>query len=254
MKRLKLRARRLVLRRIRSQAHRAAVMLHEVYGSPRHENKDDPLDELMFIVLSQMTTHRSLQRAYKQLKRACPTWSRIVEMSEARLKDLIGTAGLAERRASQLRAIVQRLQQDFGEATLELLRLVKTSVADKYLQSLPGVGPKTAKCVLLFSLGREVLPVDTHVRRVAVRLGLVAPDVSYGALHTVLENVVPRKDRYAFHVNAVAHGRTLCLARTPRCRLCLLRHICRFDARLTRPGQQKVIADRRGVRYKLLIR
>ncbi|MBI4635994.1 MAG: endonuclease III [Candidatus Rokubacteria bacterium] len=192
----------------------------------------------MFIILSQMTTHQSLRRVYDRLKAESPTWLTVSRMSESRLGKLIGGAGLSRRRVPQLQTIPQRLQRDFGEATLEPLRLMETPAAERYLLSLPGVGPKTAKCVLMYSLGREVLPVDTHVQRVAVRLGLVPASTRYSELHDALENVVPAVDRYAFHVNAVAHGRSVCVAPVPRCHLCRLRSLCRFAGRWRRPTRR----------------
>jgi len=104
--------------------------------------------------------------------------------------------------------------------------LLTAEEAEAYLTSLPGVGIKTAKCVLMYSLGREVLPVDTHVLRVATRLDLVNPDTTRSQAHRLLEAEIPPKDRYAFHVNALAHGRAVCKAREPDCPSCPLKAEC----------------------------
>ena len=138
-------------------------------------NKSDPLDELVFIILSQMTTGPSYERVYDRLKSAMPDWQLLTETPIADLSSLIADAGLSGQRASRLKLIATRLTQDFGEVSLATLVDYDDKTAQRYLTSLPGVGVKTAKCVMMYSLGRQVLPVDTHTARIATRLGLVSP-------------------------------------------------------------------------------
>jgi endonuclease-3 len=202
--------------------------LAAAYGSPGHDNKSDPLDELVFILLSQMTTHHSFGRVFHRLKLRYPNWDDVACLSVNRLKSIIKDAGLSNQKAPRLKAILIRLTQDFGRATLDPLRKWSSRRAESYLTALPGVGTKTAKCVLMYSLGRRVLPVDTHVWRVARRLGLVAESIPSSGVHQALEAVVAPEDRYTFHVNAIAHGRAICLPNRPRCEDCRLRRICRF--------------------------
>lgn len=215
---------------LRRRAHRAATLLHAVYGSPRHDNKADPLDELVFIVLSQMTTAPSFGRVYDRLKAATGGWARVRWLSLRRLKSLIKDAGLSGQKAPRIKAILSRIEADFGTLSLGRLRRMDDAVAERYLTGLPGVGMKTAKCVLMYALGREVLPVDTHVWRVARRLGLVSDTVAYPRVHGALEAVVAPADRYAFHVNGLSHGRTVCSALRPRCLACPLRPLCPYPA------------------------
>lgn len=188
-------------------------------------NKDDPLDELVFIMLSQMTTGPSYERVYDRLKAAMPHWRSLTETPLADLTSLIADAGLAGQRAVRLKQIADRLVHDFGEVSLTALTPSDDDAAQRYLTSLPGVGVKTAKCVMMYSLGRQVLPVDTHTARVATRLGLVSTGGA-AAVDRDLSVVVPPSLRFDFHVNAVAHGRAVCRAVTPRCDDCALSSLC----------------------------
>lgn len=209
----------------RRRAARATELLEVAYGSPTHRNKTDPLDELVFIVLSQMTTGPSYERVYERLKGAFPSWEPLLSLPVPRLAELIEDAGLSQTKAPRLIAIMKTLQRDFGDVTLDPIKSLDDAAAEAYLVGLPGVGTKTAKCVLMYSMSRMVLPVDTHVFRVASRLNLT--DASTPATsHGDLEDAVEPKHRYSFHVNALAHGREKCLARAPRCERCPLRRLC----------------------------
>ena len=203
------------------------------YGSPLLNNKLDPLDELVFIMLSQMTTSPSYERVYDRLKCAIPRWQSLTEMSVSDIASLIADAGLSEQRANRLKVIAFRLGQDFGKVSLTKLVEFDDETALRYLESLPGVGLKTAKCVLMYSLGRQVLPVDTHTARVASRLELV-PSGSHAAIDRELSAVVPPALRFDFHVNAVAHGRAVCRAVTPKCEECVLSSLCPVGRRVNR--------------------
>jgi endonuclease III len=214
--------------RLQGKAHQVAKRLHEVYGSPRHDNKDDPLDELIFIILSQMTTHKALVRVFDSIKERYKTWEPLADMSLKRLKALIFNAGLSQNKAPRIKNILRKIRQDFGAVSLERLREMPDAEAEQYLTSLPGVGTKTARCVMLFALGRKVLPVDTHVLRVSRRLELLGEGIPDQRVHCALEEVVRPEDRYSFHVNTVAHGRTICLAVRPRCEDCTLNTICPY--------------------------
>lgn len=210
---------------LRGKARRVAAALERRYASPRHGNKDDPVDELVYIILSQMTTHPSYDRVYQKLKEECPEWECVLEMQPSEFQALIKEAGLSRQKAPRIRAILSTLKQDFGSISLDHLEALDDRAAEEYLVSLPGVGEKTAKCILMYSLGRPVLPVDTHVWRVARRLGLTE-EVSPTRIHSALADIVPPELRYSLHVNSVAHGRQTCLALNPRCGACALHRMC----------------------------
>ena len=201
------------------------MMLKARYGSPRLNNKDDPVDELLFIVLSQMTTSPSYERVFDRLKAWSDGWERLLTAPVEELKRVIGEAGLSSQKAPKLLAIARQLQEDFGSVTLAPLGERDDEAVEAYLTGLPGVGVKSAKCVMMYAMGRRVLPVDTHVARVARRLGL-STATAPARLHEELETVVRPDLRYDFHVNAVAHGRAVCQAKVPRCSVCVLASLC----------------------------
>lgn len=197
------------------------------YGNPRHGNKRDPLDELVYIVLSTRTGEAVFRTVYSELKKAFASWDDIQGRRIAAFHRILAPGGLSTVKSYQLLSIFSSLRSEFGRATLGPLRAMPDDEAERFLTSLPGVGKKVAKCVLMYSLDRQVLPVDVHTHRVAVRLGLVAkrrPDTS----QDLIEAQVPPELRYGFHVNAVAHGRAICLPRTPMCGACVLREWCPY--------------------------
>jgi endonuclease III len=218
---------------LRRRAHRVAELLHDTYGSPRHGNKDDPLDELIFILLSQMTTGPSFNRVFDRVKAAYPSWDPLLDMPLDELRALIKDAGLSGQKAPRIQTIFRKLKQDFGAVTLAPLAEMTDAAAEGYLTTLPGIGTKTAKCILMYSLGRQVLPVDTHVWRVTRRLGLIHEITPYPKVHDELEAVIAPADRYSIHVNGLAHGQAVCIALRPRCEACPLRRLCPYPARVT---------------------
>jgi len=173
-----------------------------------------------------MTTGPSYERIFDRLKSEVPDWRLLLLIPIESLAALIAQAGLSHQKAPRMVTIATRLEADFGKVTLEPLRRMGDAEAERYLLSLPGVGVKTAKCVLMYALGRAVLPVDTHVRRVGSRLGLLPTGVPVAQIDAALETIVPSDCRYDFHVNAVAHGREVCRALRPRCEICPLQDIC----------------------------
>jgi endonuclease III len=178
-----------------------------------------------------MTTRWSAERVFDRLKQAAPVWEAVRQMPLADFQALIADAGLSNQKAPRIKAILERLPEDFGCVKLDGLSEMSDADAESYLTSLPGVGLKTAKCVLMYSLGRDVLPVDTHVQRVATRLGLVPLNTPLTEIHQALEVVVRPSDRYDFHVNALSHGRQVCIALRPRCESCPVRGFCDFGVK-----------------------
>ena len=202
------------------------MLLKSKYGSPRLNNKDDPLDELLFILLSQMTTAPSYERVFNRLKAAFPSWDGLLAVSPKAVHKLIADAGLANQKAPRISELARRLQKDFGAVTLAPVCTWEDGKVEAYLTSLPGAGIKTAKCVMMYAMGRKVLPVDTHVARVLRRLGVLSEGVGGNGVHAAVEAVVPPDLRYDLHVNAVAHGRAVCKARNPKCPGCVVQKLC----------------------------
>lgn len=216
-----------IRRSLRTRIVRCCGLLARRYANPRHGNKQNPLDELVYITLSTRTSESVFRRIYRDLKKAFPSWDDVDGRRIGEVHRILSPGGLSALKAYQLLGIFSGLRREFGRATLAPLKALTNEEAERFLTSLPGVGKKIAKCVLMYSLGRHVLPVDVHTHRVAVRLGLQAkhrPDTS----QDLIEAQVPPQLRYGFHVNAVAHGRTVCLPSKPLCAVCVLRQYCPY--------------------------
>ncbi len=212
-------------------ARRVTRKLRDTYRTPDLGNYREPVDELFFILLSLRTTGPSYERVFARFKKWAGNWDKLRGSAVERIARVIARAGLGTQKARHVAGIVKRLHAEFGRVTLDPLRRRSDADVEGFLTSLPGVGVKAAKCVMLYSLDREVLPVDSHVARVAERIGLVDPSASGTRTHEVLEKIVPREIRLDFHVNAVAHGRAVCRAREPKCGECAVRRLCRHGGR-----------------------
>jgi endonuclease-3 len=187
----------------------------------------DPLDELILTVLSQHTSDVNAERAFAGLRAAFPGgWDEVVGAPTARLAEAIRGGGLANTKAPRIQAILREVREREGGYDLSRLREMSDPEARAYLTSLPGIGPKTAAVVLSFALGRDAMPVDTHVHRVARRLGLVPPKVSAERADRLLHELVPNGMRTPLHVAFIRLGREICKAPVPRCRQCPLKDLC----------------------------
>jgi endonuclease-3 len=199
-----------------------------------------PLDEVVATVLSQHTSDVNSERAFATLRRRFPAWEDVLRAPAAAVADAIRSGGIADQKAVRIQRILAAIREREGRLDLARLEGLPDGEVTGYLRSLPGVGPKTAACVLVFSLGRAAFPVDTHVHRVTTRLGWVPPGMAAGPAHHVLTALVPPDIRYDLHLALVVHGRSICQARRPRCEACPLRDLCaygrsRADPRLPVP-------------------
>lgn len=204
----------------------AAEALRPRYGVPARPEPQPVLDGLLGTVLSQHTTGATARQAHRTLKERFPDDDALPEADPEEVAEAIRVAGLAATRARRLQAIVAQVRLDWGEASLETLRDLPDHEVAAYLTQLPGVGPKTAACVLLFAMGRDVFPVDTHVWRLARRLGWVPDSAGRNATFDILGDAVPADLRHELHVNLVRHGRAVCRARRPLCDDCPLASRC----------------------------
>lgn len=187
----------------------------------------DPLEELILTVLSQNTSDVNRDRAYAAMRRRYPTWDQLAEADPEELADTIRPGGLANTKAPRILAILHEIRErEGGSLDLSWMRRAHSKRVRDYLLSLPGVGPKTAACVLAFSLGRPALPVDTHVFRVARRLGFLDDRADAARAHVVMEEVVPARLRIGMHVGMIRLGRTICRAGRPACEVCPLQDLC----------------------------
>lgn len=194
-----------------------------------------PLDEVVATVLSQHTSDINSGRAFARLKEIFPNWEQVADAPTEDLADAIRSGGIADQKARRIKQILAAIEEREGRVSLDRLAELDDGAATAYLESLPGVGPKTAACVLVFSLGRAAFPVDTHVHRIAIRLGWIPAKTTADAAHRILAQIVPARIRYDLHVALVTHGRTVCRAQRPRCDQCVLRDLCAFGSAIRLP-------------------
>jgi endonuclease III len=200
--------------------------LEKRYGRLDPPRSTEPLDELILTVLSQHTSDINADRAFKALTSVFPTWDDVVEAPTKKVADSIRSGGLADSKAPRIQAILEEIHRREGLFDLSVLKAMREDDARHYLTSLPGVGPKTAAVVLSFSLGRDAIPVDTHVHRVSTRLGLIPPKTSAEKADRILHDLVPDGLRTPLHVALIRLGRETCKAPTPRCSQCPLSDLC----------------------------
>ena len=202
-----------------------AARLEELHGSADLGNRPDPVEELVWIPLTRQTHRQNAMRS----------WQRVIDLggpqallsvSEADLAELLNDAGFSRQKARWIRRSLEMLVERFGRLTLEEAASWSDDEVEAFLLSLPGIALKSARCVMMYSLGRQVLPVDTHLRRLAERIGWMPPGLSERRAHQALEALVAPELRYSLHVNAIWHGRSVCRAARPLCGACVLRRGC----------------------------
>jgi endonuclease III len=216
-------------RRVRAIVER----LRSTYGQPILRPHRAPVDELILTVLSQNTNDRNRDVAYARLRERFDTWADVRDAPVAEVEDAIRPGGLAPTKAVRIQEILRAV----GDDDLSWLETAPLGEARDYLVDLPGVGRKTAACVLLFSYGRPDIPVDTHVYRVGTRLGLFRPGASFEEAHDELLRITEDpQEAYELHVSLIRHGRRICTARNPRCRECPLLRMCPYGRAVVRKG------------------
>jgi endonuclease III len=202
--------------------------LRATYGRPLAIPHGQPLEELILTVLSQSTNDRNRDVAYLRLRARLPTWEGVRDAPLTEVEAAIQPGGLHRQKSVRIQSILRAI----GEP-LDLTGLGELGVGEArdHLTALPGVGRKTAACVLLFAFGMPDVPVDTHVSRVGTRLGLFRPGAPFEELHDDLLAMTPRGQHQELHVNLLRHGRRICHARAPQCPVCPLARRCRYNLR-----------------------
>jgi endonuclease-3 len=200
--------------------------LTTLYGEPEWRPHGDAISELVLTILSQNTSDANSGRAFMRLKQHFPTWEALMKAPPDEIESAIAVGGLARIKAPRIKAALAAVYERRGSFNLDFLRDLPLDEAKAWLRKLNGVGPKTAACVLMFALGRPVLPVDTHVHRVAQRLALVPAKATAEKAHDILESMLQPDEVYPFHVMLIKHGRRLCSAQRPRCAECPLLDGC----------------------------
>jgi len=205
---------------------RIGALLEAKHGRPEFKPDLTPLDEFILTILSQNTSAANYQRAFASLRERFASWDEVRQADVKDIEDAIRCGGLARIKAGRIKASLDDIHARYGKLDLDLLNEMSDEDARAFLMQFNGVGIKTAACVLMFSMGRPVFPVDTHVHRIAGRLGLIGPKVSAEEAHRLLQAMIPDEMVYSMHVNLVTHGRRVCKARNPACDVCPLLEMC----------------------------
>ncbi|GAB4290819.1 MAG: endonuclease III [Ignavibacteriaceae bacterium] len=204
------------------------TLLKKHFGTPpRSERPPDPLDLLIATILSQNTNDKNSYRAFINLKEKIQSWNNLPAVSPKRLKNIIRIAGLADQKAEAILNLVKMVKKERRTVSLDHIRKLNDDEILNYLKSFKGIGTKTASCVLLFSLNRNVCPVDTHVHRVLNRIGIVStksPDKTFDEIR----NYLPSNSAHSFHTNLIRLGREICKPARPLCPVCPLKVVCNF--------------------------
>jgi endonuclease-3 len=214
--------------------------LRLVYGVPLAKPHGHPIAELILTVLSQSTNDRNRDVAYLALRERFPGWEEVRDAPVYEVEEAIRPGGISKVKSARIKSILRAIgeaprpagapppgrPEDPNHLSLDWLASQPVPEAQRYLTSLPGVGRKTAACVLLFALGMRDVPVDTHVSRVGTRLGLFRPKAPFEELHDTMLEITPPGEELELHLNLLRHGRRSCYARGPDCAGCALNRMC----------------------------
>jgi len=218
---------------------RALDSLENIYHNEKNHDRlllqvrhEEPLDGLVLTILSQNTNDKNRDAAFGKLKSNWNNWESAARATREELADSIRTAGLSSTKSERILFILKKIKCDFGEYSLNVLKNKEMDYVKEYLGSLPGIGPKTISCVMLFDLGLPSFPVDTHISRVCKRLGFVPrsskKNITPEEISVFMEHNVPEERFLGSHVNIIEHGRNICKAQKPNCEKCSVKDGCLF--------------------------
>ncbi len=207
---------------------RLADGLRERFGVPKRPRRADLLDALVKTLLSQSTTDHNRDLAFNELKRRFPNWDAVADASDKEVADAIRSAGLGNQKAPRIRSFLLWLKKEHGTLSLEFLHDESDEFAVEMLTHHNGIGVKTAYVTLILASNRDLFPIDVHIHRIAIRLGLIGEKVSPEKAHGLLGPLVPKGRGHELHVNLLAFGRTICRARNPVCAECGFRRMCDY--------------------------
>jgi endonuclease-3 len=223
---------------LRRKTARVARALEGSLGVPRQAGKPPlPLDMLIATILSQNTNDKNSHRAYLLLRRKYRNWEAVARAPRAGIRAAIRTGGMANQKSARIKEVLASVKTTYGAYNLSALRLFDDDEVISRLTQLNGVGVKTAACVLLFSFGRDVFPVDTHVHRVCSRLGLAPGSRTPEQTFLAMRGRVPAGKAHAFHTNLIRFGRRVCRSNNPACALCPVYAECVYPGKGHRAGR-----------------
>jgi endonuclease-3 len=219
---------------LKKKIERIIHFLEREYGIPRNGRKGDLLDILIQTVLSQNTNDRNRDQAYLRLKTRFPQWEGLLKARTGAVIQAIRTGGLAEQKARRIRQILKWIQKREGRLSLLFLKKMNSEEIKKTLEGLKGIGPKTVHCLLLFGMGRDAFPVDTHILRVGKCMGFIPDRMDAEKAHRWMVPLIPEGKSLSLHLNLIRFGRSICRAKSPQCHICSLSKECLHKRRLKR--------------------
>jgi endonuclease-3 len=214
------------LNQLKEKVKRTVHLLEKEYGIPHHKKKVDPLNILIQTILSQNTNDRNRDRAYQMLKNRFPYWEDLIKARTRAVIQSIRPGGLAEQKARHIRQVLKWIKIREGKLSLLFLKKMSSEEIKKSLEGLKGIGPKTVHCLLLFGMGRDAFPVDTHVLRVGKRMGFIPDRMNAEKAHQWMVPLIPKGKSLSLHLNLIRFGREICRAKNPQCEICFLSKEC----------------------------
>ncbi len=202
--------------------------LEDHFGIPERKSNLDPLSNLILTVLSQNTNDKNRDQAYQRLKEKFPTWEKVMQADVKKIEQAIRPGGLAGQKSERIKNILKWIHREYGSLNLDSLCMMKPEEAIEKFCQLKGIGVKTISVVLMFSCGIEIFPVDTHVHRICRLLGLVPKNANAEKTFWSMKPLVPEGKSFSLHINFLKLGRTICLARRPRCEQCPINQYCDY--------------------------
>lgn len=211
---------------LRAKVSKITLSLEKQYGIPRREGLGDPLDILIETILSQNTNDQNRDKAYQRLKIRFPHWEDVLETRIKSIVSAIRPGGLAEQKARRILEILRWIKEREGRLSLSFLTKMDSEEIKKTIGALKGIGPKTLHCLLLFGLGREAFPVDTHILRIGKRVGFIPEPTNAEKAHEWMAPLIPKKKSLSLHLHLIRFGRSVCKAKSPSCNICFLNKEC----------------------------
>lgn len=230
---------------LKANIRKITLLLEKQYGIPRREGPGDPLDILIETILSQNTNDQNRDKAYQRLKTRFPHWENVLGAKTRAIVSAIRPGGLAEQKARRIHEILHWIKERERRLSLSFLKKMDSEEIKKTIGALKGIGPKTLHCLLLFGLGREAFPVDTHILRIGKRLGFIPEGMDAEKAHQWMASFIPKRKSLSLHLNLIRFGRSICKAKNPLCNACFLNEECLYSCHGNIPISSLSL-DRRG--------
>lgn len=238
---------------LKQKVAKIALNLEELLGIPvQARQRAKPLDMLIATILSQNTNDQNSYRAFTQLREKFPTWEDVLNARTSAIISAIKTGGMANQKSVRIKNLLKEIKNRYGTLDLTFLKKKTNQEIFDLLISLDGVGTKTASCVILFSLRREIFPVDTHIFRICNRLGITSNSKTPDQTYEYMQPLIPEGKAYSFHTNLIRFGRKICKANNPLCGGCPLYDECVYPEREERSMIQPAPSKRKEFNFMIL--